>query len=127
MTASMAHLERYRRTPRARSGIDRNCARAASLGHIQLSPAAAPSALDQESAESSPSARLCGTTPLTSDVDLMVVPESGEKPGAFGLSRLVAEAQDLFGRDVDIIVGAPRDRGLSQAIEREGVVLHDTR
>ena len=47
-----------------------------------------------------------------------------EKPGAFGLSRLVAEAQDLFGRDVDIVVGTPRDRRLRAAVRDEGVVLY---
>ena len=61
----------------------------------------------------------------TSDVDLLVEPASNEKPGAFELSRMVADAQSLFGRDVDILVGPPRDRSLGQAIEREGVVLHD--
>jgi predicted nucleotidyltransferase len=61
----------------------------------------------------------------TSDIDLLIEPVSGDKPGAFGLSRMVAEAQDLFDRDVDIVVGAPREGGLRDAVRDEGVVLHD--
>jgi predicted nucleotidyltransferase len=61
----------------------------------------------------------------TSDIDLLVEPASGDRPGAFGLSRMVAEAQDLFDRDVDIVVGAPRERGLREAVRDDGVVLYD--
>jgi predicted nucleotidyltransferase len=61
----------------------------------------------------------------TSDIDLLVEPASGDKPGAFALSRMVAEAQDLFDRDVDIVVGAPREDSLHDAVRDEGVVLYD--
>jgi len=67
-----------------------------------------------------------GTAGPTSDVDLLVQP-AADAPGAFELASLVADAESLFGRDVDIVVGEPRDRALRDAIEHEGVVLYDAR
>lgn len=67
-----------------------------------------------------------GTASPTSDVDLLVQP-AADAPGAFRLTSLVADAEAVFGRDVDIVVGEPRDRALREAIATEEVVLYDAR
>jgi len=66
-----------------------------------------------------------GDASPSSDVDLLVETASGAKPSAPELASIVADAERLFGRDVDVLVGQPRDPALRDSIRVEGMVLHD--
>lgn len=60
-----------------------------------------------------------------SDLDLLVDPVPGRKLGLAERVDLVAEAEDLFGRDVDLLTAPVRRASLASRIAREGVVLYD--
>lgn len=60
-----------------------------------------------------------------SDLDLLVEPGPG---GQLGLSERVslnADAERLFGRDVDLLLAPVRRSSLAERIDRDGVVLYD--
>ena len=58
-----------------------------------------------------------------SDVDLMVEPARGRRLGLRERVALVADAEALFGRDVDLVAAGETAPALAERIEREGVVL----
>lgn len=58
-----------------------------------------------------------------SDVDLMVEPARGRRLGLRERVALVADAEALFGRDVDLVAADETAPALAERIEREGVVL----
>jgi predicted nucleotidyltransferase len=59
-----------------------------------------------------------------SDLDLYVEPVSAIKPGLAGLTAMVSDAEALFQRDVDLVVGPTRSEQLRASIERDGVPLY---
>ncbi len=59
-----------------------------------------------------------------SDLDLLVEPRADRRLGLRQRSALVADAEDLFGRDVDLLAAGEALPALLERIEREGVVLH---
>ena len=60
-----------------------------------------------------------------SDIDLLVEPRPGHLLSVGDRVRLSAEAESLFGRDVDILTAPVRRRSLAERIKRDGVVLYD--
>lgn len=58
-----------------------------------------------------------------SDVDLLVEPVPGRRLGLRERVALVADAEALFGRDVDLLAAGEVPPGLGERIEREGVVV----
>lgn len=60
-----------------------------------------------------------------SDIDLLVEPVSGRDLGLDDRVGLIADAERLFGRDVDITTTPVRRAALAQGISRDGVVLFD--
>lgn len=60
-----------------------------------------------------------------SDIDLLVEPVPSHHLGLDERVSLVAHAERLFGRDVDVLTAPVRRASLAQRISRDGVVLHD--
>ena len=60
-----------------------------------------------------------------SDIDLLVEPVQGRKLGLNERVGLMADAERLFGRDVDVLMAPVRRASLAQRINRDGVVLYD--
>lgn len=60
-----------------------------------------------------------------SDIDLLVEPVPGRHLGLSERVRLNADAERLFGRDVDLLTAPVRRSSLAERIDREGVVLYD--
>jgi uncharacterized protein len=60
-----------------------------------------------------------------SDIDLLVEPEPGHLLSVGDRVRLSAEAELLFGRDLDIVTAPVRRGSLAERIQRDGVVLYD--
>jgi len=60
-----------------------------------------------------------------SDIDLLVEPVPGRHLGLDERVSLMAEAERLFGRDVDLVMAPVRRASLAQRIGRHGVVLYD--
>lgn len=58
-----------------------------------------------------------------SDVDLLVEPAPGRRLGLRERVALVADAEALFGRDVDLLAAGEVPPALGERIEREGVVV----
>jgi hypothetical protein len=58
-----------------------------------------------------------------SDVDLLVEPAPGRRLGLRERVALVADAEALFGRDVDLVAVGEVPPALGERIEREGVVV----
>jgi predicted nucleotidyltransferase len=61
-----------------------------------------------------------------SDVDLLVEPRAGRHLGLLARVRLAADAERMFDRDVDVVVGPARRDSLAHQIDREGVELYAT-
>ena len=59
-----------------------------------------------------------------SDLDLLVEPVPGHRLGLRQRAALVADAETLFARDVDLVAAAEARPALAARIAREGVVLH---
>ncbi len=59
-----------------------------------------------------------------SDLDLLVEPVAGRRIGLRQRAALVADAERLFDRDVDIVAAGEVRPALAARIAREGVVLH---
>ncbi len=59
-----------------------------------------------------------------SDLDLLVEPLPGRRFGLRERAALVADAETLFGRDVDLVAAAEVRPPLAERIAREAVVLH---
>jgi predicted nucleotidyltransferase len=59
-----------------------------------------------------------------SDLDLFVEPVAGHRLGLRQRAALVADAETLFERDVDLVAAAEARPALAARIAREGVVLH---
>jgi len=59
-----------------------------------------------------------------SDLDLLVEPVPGHRLGLRQRADLVADAESLFARDVDLVAAGEVRAGLAERIAREGVVLH---
>jgi uncharacterized protein len=59
-----------------------------------------------------------------SDLDLMVEPARGHPFGLRERAALVADAETLFGRDVDLVAAGELRPALADRIARDGVVLH---
>jgi predicted nucleotidyltransferase len=60
-----------------------------------------------------------------SDLGLLVEPLAGHAPGLRGRVELIADAEDLFGRDVDLLTAPVGRPSLAARIAREAVVLYD--
>ena len=60
-----------------------------------------------------------------SDVDLLDEPLPGHRPGLSERVGLMADAERLFGRDVDVLTAPVRRAALAQQISRDGVVVYD--
>jgi hypothetical protein len=60
-----------------------------------------------------------------SDLDLLVEPAPGHRLGLNERVSLNADAERLFGRDVDLLTAPVRRASLAERIDREGVVLYD--
>ena len=60
-----------------------------------------------------------------SDIDLLVEPVPGHRLGLDERVSLTADAERLFGRDVDLLTAPVRRASLAQRISRDGVVLYD--
>jgi hypothetical protein len=60
-----------------------------------------------------------------SDLDLLVEPVPGRHLGLAERVSLMAEAERLFARDVDLLVAPVRRISLAQQVSRDGVVLYD--
>lgn len=60
-----------------------------------------------------------------SDIDLLVEPAPGHHLGLDARVSLMADADRLFDRDVDLVMAPVRRQSLAQRISREGVVLFD--
>jgi len=60
-----------------------------------------------------------------SDIDLLVEPVGGRHLGLDERVSLMAEAERLFGRDVDLLMAPVRRASLARRISRDGVVLLD--
>jgi len=59
-----------------------------------------------------------------SDLDLLVEPIPGRRLGLRQRAALVADAETLFARDVDLVASDEVRPGLAARIARDGVVLH---
>ena len=59
-----------------------------------------------------------------SDLDLLVEPLPGRRLGLRQRAELVADAETLFERDVDLVAAGETEPALAERIAREGVVLH---
>ena len=59
-----------------------------------------------------------------SDLDLMVEPARSHPFGVRERAALVADAETLFGRDVDLVAAGELRPALADRIARDGVVLH---
>ncbi len=59
-----------------------------------------------------------------SDLDLLVEPAAGRRLGLRQRAALIADAEMLFGRDVDLVAACEVLPPLAERIAREGVVLH---
>ncbi len=60
-----------------------------------------------------------------SDIDLLVEPAAGRHLGLAERVDLTAKAEQLFGRDVDLLTSPVRRLSLAQQIGRDAVVLYD--
>lgn len=60
-----------------------------------------------------------------SDLDLLVEPRPGHELGLSERVDLLADAERLFGRDVDLLTAPVRRSSLADRVMREGVVLYD--
>ena len=60
-----------------------------------------------------------------SDIDLLVELRPGRTLSVGDRARLTAEAEHLFGRDVDVVIAPVRGTALAARIRRDGVVVHD--
>ncbi len=60
-----------------------------------------------------------------SDIDLLVEPAPGHTLGLGERVEINAEAERLFGRDVDLVVAPVRRASTAERISRDGVVLYD--
>ena len=60
-----------------------------------------------------------------SDLDLLVEPLAGHAPGLRARVEMIADAEDLFGRDVDLLTAPVGRPALAARIAREAVVLYD--
>jgi predicted nucleotidyltransferase len=60
-----------------------------------------------------------------SDLDLLVEPLAGYAPGLRARVEMIADAEDLFGRDVDLLTAPVGRPSLAARIAREAVVLYD--
>jgi len=60
-----------------------------------------------------------------SDIDLLVEPVPGRQLGLDERVGLMADADRLFGRDVDLLTAPVRRASLVERISRDGVVLYD--
>ena len=60
-----------------------------------------------------------------SDLDLLVEPLPGHRLGLSERVGLMADAEQLFGRDVDLLMAPVRRAALARHISRDGVVLYD--
>lgn len=60
-----------------------------------------------------------------SDIDLLVEPVPAHHPGLDERVALTADAERLFGRDVDVLTAPVRRASLARRISRDGVVLYD--
>jgi predicted nucleotidyltransferase len=60
-----------------------------------------------------------------SDLDLLVEPLAGHAPGLRARVELIADAEELFGRDVDLLTAPVGRPSLAARIAREAVVLYD--
>jgi predicted nucleotidyltransferase len=60
-----------------------------------------------------------------SDIDLLVEPMAGRTLGLGERVGLMADAERLFGRDVDVLTAPVRRASLAHRIGRDGVVLYD--
>lgn len=60
-----------------------------------------------------------------SDIDLLVEPVAGHRLGLDERVNLTADAERLFGRDVDLLTAPVRRASLAHRISRDGVVLYD--
>jgi predicted nucleotidyltransferase len=60
-----------------------------------------------------------------SDLDLLVEPAPGHHLGLSERVSLNADAERLFGRDVDLLMAPVRRPSLTERIDRDGVVLYD--
>ena len=59
-----------------------------------------------------------------SDLDLLAEPLPGRRLGLRQRAALIADAEMLFGRDVDLVAAGEAHPALAERIAREGVVLH---
>ena len=59
-----------------------------------------------------------------SDLDLLVEPIPGRRLGLRQRAALAADAETLFGRDIDLVAAGEVRPALAERIAREGVVLH---
>ncbi len=60
-----------------------------------------------------------------SDIDLLVEPLPGRRLGLSERVGLMADAEQLFGRDVDLVTAPVGRTSLANRITRDGVVLYD--
>ena len=60
-----------------------------------------------------------------SDVDLFVEPVPGRRLGLDERVSLIADAERLFGRDIDLLTAPVRRAALAERISRDGVVVYD--
>ena len=60
-----------------------------------------------------------------SDIDLLVEPASGRHLSLTQRVSLNADVDELFGRDVDLLVAPVRRSSLAERIDRDGVTLYD--
>ncbi len=58
-----------------------------------------------------------------SDLDLLVEPTPGRRLGLHQRAAFMAEAEEMFGRDVDLVAHGEARPSLADRIEQEGVVL----
>jgi hypothetical protein len=60
-----------------------------------------------------------------SDIDLFVEPKRGRRIGLLERVDVIADAERLFDRDVDLVAGPITRRALAERIDQDGVVLFD--
>lgn len=60
-----------------------------------------------------------------SDIDLLAEVAPGRSLGLDARVALIAEAEELFGRDVDVLTARPHKGVLAREIDRDAVVLYD--
>jgi predicted nucleotidyltransferase len=60
-----------------------------------------------------------------SDIDLFVEPKRGRRIGLLERVDVIADAERLFDRDVDLVAGPITRRALAERIDQDGVVLCD--